>query len=71
MAKALFGHVGLGPDPRLTAELQRLRSRLRDLEQENARLRAINARLAHPVEDMLGLSVPDSAAEVAAEPVLA
>ena len=71
MAKALFGHVGLGPDPRLAAELTRLRTRVRDLEQENAQLRALNDRLSEPVEEILGLSVPDSAAEVAAEPVLA
>jgi hypothetical protein len=71
MAKALFGHVGAGPDPRITVELQRLRARLRDLELENARLRAANARLRSPVEDLISLSVPDSAAEAEVEPALA
>lgn len=70
MAKALFGHVGLGPDPRLAAELQRLRGRLHALEQENEHLRSVNARLTESVDDMLDLSVPDSAAEVG-EPALA
>lgn len=37
MAKAIMGHVG-GPDPRLLAEVARLRRRVRDLEDEVARL---------------------------------
>jgi hypothetical protein len=40
MAKALFGHVG-APDPRLVAEVQRLRRRVRDLEDELERARAL------------------------------
>ena len=62
MAKALFGHVGVGPDVRVMAEMRRLRERVRDLEHEVARLEAANAALSHglPVDDdMLSLSVPD------------
>jgi hypothetical protein len=62
MAKALFGHVGVGPDVRLMSEMRRLRDRVRDLEHEVARLEAANAALANglPVDDeMLSLSVPD------------
>jgi hypothetical protein len=62
MAKALFGHVGLGPDVRVTSELQRLRTRVRDLEHEVARLEAANAALRNGLsvdDDMLTLSVPD------------
>jgi hypothetical protein len=62
MAKALFGHVGVGPDVRVMSEMRRLRERVRDLEHEVARLEAANAALAAglPVDgDMLSLSVPD------------
>ena len=62
MAKALFGHVGVGPDVRVMSEMARLRERVRDLEHEVARLEAANAALAagFPVDDeMLSLSVPD------------
>jgi hypothetical protein len=62
MAKALFGHVGIGPDVRVMSEMSRLRERVRDLEHEVARLEAANAALAAglPVDDeMLSLSVPD------------
>ncbi len=38
MAKALFGHVGVGPDLRLVAEVRRLRGRVAELEAELARL---------------------------------
>ncbi len=37
MAKALYGHVGLGTDQRLAAEVRRLRSRVAELEAELAR----------------------------------
>jgi len=73
MAKALFGHVGLGPDVRVTAEMRRLRERVRDLEHEVARLEAANAALRnglHVDDDMLTLSVPDGVTEQA-EPALA
>ena len=38
MAKALFGHVGIGNDLRLVAEVRRLRGRVAELEAEIARL---------------------------------
>lgn len=44
MAKALFGHMGR-PETRLTAEIVRLRARVRELECEVATLRAREARL--------------------------
>ena len=71
MAKALFGHVGLGPDVRMMSEMRRLRDRVRELEHEVALLEAANSALANglPVdEDMLSLAVPDSIAET--EPAL-
>jgi hypothetical protein len=40
MAKALLGHVGALPDRRLVDEVAHLRSRVRDLEAELARLHA-------------------------------
>ena len=40
MAKALFGHVGIGNDLRLVAEVRRLRGRVAELEAEVARLQA-------------------------------
>ena len=40
MAKALYGHVGAGFDPRLAAEVRRLRGRVAELEAELARLRS-------------------------------
>ena len=40
MAKALFGHVGVGNDLRLAAEVRRLRTRVAQLEQELALTRA-------------------------------
>jgi hypothetical protein len=39
MAKALFGYVGAVPDRRLVDEVTFLRTRVRDLEAEIARLR--------------------------------
>ena len=39
MAKALLGHVGVLPERRLLDEVTYLRSRVRDLEAELARLR--------------------------------
>ena len=68
MAKALFGHVGMGPDPRLLAEINRLRRRVLDLEGEVNRLRTANSALASAVqehEDVLALTVPDGVPETA------
>jgi hypothetical protein len=49
MAKALLGHVALGPDLHLLGEVRRLRQRVRDLEGEVSRLRAANAALLESV----------------------
>lgn len=56
MAKALFGHVGMGSDPHLVAELTRLRGKVRELEQEVERLRS--------AQELLGTTVvvPDTVA---------
>ena len=40
MAKALFGHVGLGADHRLVEEVRRLRRRVSELEAELLRVQA-------------------------------
>jgi hypothetical protein len=49
MAKALFGHIGIGMEPETRDELQRLKDSVRALEFEVARLRADNDRLAASV----------------------
>ncbi|MGH3428033.1 MAG: hypothetical protein ACRD3Q_12240 [Terriglobales bacterium] len=49
MAKALFGHIGIGTEPEMRDELQRLKDSIRALEFEVARLRADNDRLAAAV----------------------
>ena len=61
MAKALFGHVGVGLDQRLADEVRRLRSRVSELEAELARARAVNEVLASTVrvEDDLRLLIDD------------
>ena len=51
MAKALLGHVGIGPDLRAEAEIRRLRLVIRELEAEVADLRA-----THELERTLSLS---------------
>jgi hypothetical protein len=73
MAKALLGHVGLGPDVRTLAEVRRLRDRVRELEHEVARLQAALSGGLRVDEDMLTLSVPDTVGEQVeqAEPALA
>lgn len=40
MAKALFGHVGVGTDLRLAAEVRSLRHRVSELEAELAQARS-------------------------------
>jgi cell division septum initiation protein DivIVA len=68
MAKALFGHVGVGPDIRMVTEMRRLRQRVRDLEAEVETLRDANAALsAHTsvADELISLSVSE-----AAEPAL-
>ncbi len=49
MAKALFGHVGVGSDLRLSAEVRRLRGRVVELERELALARATNEAFAASV----------------------
>ena len=63
MAKALFGHVGLGADPRVIAEVRRLRVRVQELESEVAALRAANEQLASAAmdHDLLRLSESEPA----------
>jgi uncharacterized small protein (DUF1192 family) len=68
MAKALLGHVGHDLDLRMVSELRRMRSRIRELEADVARLQAANAALSSGLmvdDDMLTLSVPDSVSEPA------
>ena len=62
MAKALFGHVGVGTDLRLAAEVRRLRSRVTELEAELARVSAANEALAAAVhvEDDLRMLMDES-----------
>ena len=45
MAKALFGHVGVGADLRMAAEVRRLRQRVLELETEVGELRDANTAL--------------------------
>jgi hypothetical protein len=50
MAKALLGHVGVGTDLRLAAEVRRLRTRVAELEAELAEARA--ALVVHVDDDI-------------------
>ena len=68
MAKALLGHVGHDLDLRMLSELRRLRTRVRELEAEVERLRAVKAGLLLD-DDMLTLAVPDGV-EAQREPAL-
>ena len=62
MAKAILGHVG-GPDPRLMAEVARLRRRVGELETEVTRLNAENqALLTQSLNGSLDGSLDDSLA---------
>ena len=59
MAKAILGHVG-GPDPRLMAEVARLRRRVGELEAEVTRITAENqALLTESLNGSLGESLDD------------
>lgn len=49
MAKALFGHVSVGNDLRLAAEVRRLRARVSELESELALARATSDAFAASV----------------------
>ena len=49
MAKALLGHVGVGTDLRLAAEVRRLRARVLELEGELSRVKAANDALVASV----------------------
>ena len=63
MAKALFGHVGVGTDQRLAAEVRRLRARVEQLEAELARTREAHEALLGSVvvdDDLRLLTLPDS-----------
>jgi outer membrane murein-binding lipoprotein Lpp len=64
MAKALFGHVGVGTDLRLSTEVRRLRARVAQLEAELARVRSVNEALVERVD------VSDELRELDAEPAL-
>ena len=64
MAKALLGHVG-GADLRLVDEVRRLRTRVRDLEAELARVSATNDALmasVHVEDDIRLLTLDDQPA---------
>jgi hypothetical protein len=69
MAKALIGYLG-GPDPVVAAEIARLRVRVRDLEDEVARLHATNEALSAVVAGEQMLSVADVADVTSREPAL-
>ena len=49
MAKALLGHVGVGADLRLVAEVRRLRGRVEELQTELAAAKAANEALVAAV----------------------
>jgi hypothetical protein len=59
MAKALFGHVGVGTDLRLASEVRRLRTRVLELEEELGRVKAANEALVasvHVEDDIRALT---------------
>ena len=65
MAKALFGHVGVGTDLRLVDEVRRLRGRVSELEAELSRLRSANDALMGSVmvdDDIRMLTLDDQPA---------
>ena len=65
MAKALFGHVGLGADQRLVEEVRRLRHQVDDLQIQLARAHAENDALVasvHVEDDIRMLTLQDERA---------
>jgi len=65
MAKALFGHVGLGADPRLVDEVRVLRRRVSELEGELRRVQASHDALVASVtvdDDIRMLTLDDEPA---------
>lgn len=65
MAKALFGHVGVGSDMRLAAEVRRLRARVAQLESDLVLARAANDALmasVHVEDDLRTLTEPSEPA---------
>jgi hypothetical protein len=64
MAKALLGHVGVGTDLRLAAEVRRLRTRVLELEDELSRVKAANDALVssmHVEDDIRMITQPEPA----------
>jgi hypothetical protein len=55
MAKALLGHVGIGPDLRLAEEVRRLQRRVKELEAELEETRATHALEAAVAPELLAL----------------
>jgi len=55
MAKALLGHVGIGPDLRLAEEVRRLQRRVKELEAELAEAQAAQALEAAVAPELLAL----------------
>ena len=64
MAKALFGHTGVGSDARLAAEVRRLRDRVASLELELGRALSTNDAL------MASVHVDDDIRVLTNEPAL-
>ena len=60
MAKALLGHVGVGADLRLAAEVRRLRARVAQLEQELAHAHEALAASVHVEDDLRTLVLEPS-----------
>jgi hypothetical protein len=60
MAKALFGHVGVGSDLRLAAEVRRLRTRVAQLEADLVRAHEALAASVHVEDDLRTLVLEPS-----------
>ncbi len=55
MAKALIGHVGIGPDLRLAEEVRRLQRRVKELEAELTETRTTHALEAAVAPELMTL----------------